>query len=351
MPLLARSIESPLVVSIRPGAVQQLPALLADGRISAGGRVAIVVGKGLGDEIAEQLRPQLERADFFPVGSCSVDGARALADTLRESFYDAVVGIGGGRTIDVAKYAASLVGLPMVSVATSLANDGLSSPVASLEHGGHKGSFGVHIPLAVVVDLDYVRRSDTTLIRAGVGDAVSNLSALADWWLAHRVTGEDVDGLAAAFARSGAEAVLHHTAPLVSAEFLHTLAEALVLSGLAMAVAGTSRPCSGACHEISHAIDALYPGTARHGEQVAVGALFASFLRDDYVLAPLDACLRRYGVPRLPADLGLTNEQFTEAVTTAPTTRPDRYTVLEDLALDAHHVRKRVDEFVETFSH
>ena len=48
-----------------------------------------------------------------------------------------------------------------------------------------------------------------------------------------------------------------------------------------MAAAGSSRPCSGACHEISHAIDALYPGKAAHGEQVAVGALFASFLRED----------------------------------------------------------------------
>lgn len=350
MPLLARMVESPLSIDIRAGAVGRLAELLADGRISSGGRVAIAVGAGLGEEIAKTVRPQLDNADIFHLDGSTVDYAREFADKLRGSFYDAVVGIGGGRTIDVAKYAASLVGLPMVSVATSLANDGLASPVASLEHGGHKGSFGVHIPLAVVVDLDYVRRSDTALVRAGVGDAVSNLSALADWWLAHRVTGEDIDGLAAAFARSGAEAVVHHTAPLVSAEFLHTLAEALVLSGLAMAVAGTSRPCSGACHEISHAIDSLYPGTAKHGEQVAVGALFASYLRDDDFLAPMDECLRRHGVPRVPADLGLTTEQFCAAVAAAPGTRPGRHTVLEDMNLDGDQIRKRVDAFVEAFS-
>jgi glycerol-1-phosphate dehydrogenase [NAD(P)+] len=40
---------------------------------------------------------------------------------------------------------------------------------------------------------------------------------------------------------------------------------------MAMAVAGTSRPCSGACHEISHAIDELHPGRATHGQQVGVG--------------------------------------------------------------------------------
>lgn len=350
MPLLARSVESPLAIHISSGAVGKLADLLADGRISSGGRVAIVVGAGLGDEIAEAVQPRLSHAEVLHVQECSVDAARALADKLRSSFYDAVVGIGGGKTIDMAKYAASLVGLPMVAVATSLANDGLASPVASLEHEGHKGSFGVHIPIAVVVDLDYVRRSDVPGIRAGIGDAVSNLSALADWWLASQTKDEPFDGLAAAFARSGAESVLYHTAPIVSDAFLHTLAEALVLSGLAMAVAGTSRPCSGACHEISHAIDSLYPGTAKHGEQVAVGALFASYLRDDDFLAPMDECLRRHGVPRVPADLGLTTEQFCAAVAAAPGTRPGRHTVLEDMNLDADQIRKRVDAFVEAFS-
>ena len=83
-------------------------------------------------------------------------------------FYDAVVGIGGGRTLDVAKYAASLSGLPMVAVATSLAHDGIASPVASLEdEAGRKGSYGVQMPIAVVVDLDYVRRSEPAMRRSG----------------------------------------------------------------------------------------------------------------------------------------------------------------------------------------
>lgn len=349
MPLLARTVESPLAVTIRSGAVGQLDELLADGRISGGGRVAVVVGAGLGDEIAEHIRPRLADAEILRSDGGTVDGARDLADQLRGSFFDAIVGIGGGKTIDMAKYAASLIGLPMVAVATSLANDGLASPVASLEHGGHKGSFGVHIPIAVVVDLDYVRRSEDAGIRAGIGDAVSNVSALADWQLASQVRNEPMDGLAAAFARSGAESVMYNTQPIDSESFLQTLAEALVLSGMAMAVAGTSRPCSGACHEISHAIDLLYPGTAKHGEQVAAGALFASFLRGDAFVGALDACLRRYRVPRLPADLGLTSEQFATAVVKAPSTRPDRHTVLEQLQLDEEEVRKRVDEYVETF--
>ena len=210
----------------------------------------------------------------------------------------------------MAKYAASQAGLPMVSVATNLAHDGIASPVASLEdEEGRKGSFGVHIPIAVVVDLDYVRRSPEEQVRSGIGDALSNLSALADWEVAAEDRGEPIDGLAATFARSGAESLVRSTDDLGSDSFQRTLAEALVLSGLAMAVAGSSRPCSGACHEISHAIDALYPDRASHGEQVAVGALFASFLREDGLFELLDGALRRHGVARLPKDLGLSDER------------------------------------------
>jgi glycerol-1-phosphate dehydrogenase [NAD(P)+] len=349
MPLLARMVACPLAVTVRSGAVAALPALLSDGRISAHGHVAVVVGPGQGEEIVAVVGPALENADIYTVEGGTLSAALELTDALRPGSYDAVVGIGGGRTLDVAKYAASLTGLPMVAVATNLAHDGIASPVASLEYDGRKGSYGVHIPIGVVVDLDYVRRCPPEQLRSGMGDALSNLNALADWELAARERGEAMDGLAAAFARSGAESLLHRTDDLGSDAFLTTLAEALVLSGLAMAVAGSSRPCSGACHEISHAIDALYPDQATHGEQVAVGALFASFLRDDELHHALDATFRRYAVPRLPSDLSLTDEQFAVAVARAPSTRPDRYTILEHLALGEEEIRDRVNSFVAAF--
>jgi glycerol-1-phosphate dehydrogenase [NAD(P)+] len=351
MPLLARMVACPLNVDVRKGAVRDLGALLADQRISAHGHVAVVVGPGQGGEIAEVLRTHLANAEVFhPDGDVDgLEAAHQLTEALRSGWYDAVVGIGGGRTLDIAKYAASLMGLPMVSVATSLAHDGLASPVASLEHRGRKGSYGVHIPIAVVVDLDYVRSCPPEQLRSGLGDALSNLNALADWELASRERGERMDGLATALSRTGAEALLHATDELNSDAHLTVLAEALVLGGISMAIAGSSRPCSGACHEIAHAIDELYPGAGMHGEEVAVGAMFASFLRDAPYLPQLDACLRRYAVPRLPGDLGLDAAQFARAVLEAPTTRPDRYTILEHLELDEREARERVDEFVAAF--
>jgi glycerol-1-phosphate dehydrogenase [NAD(P)+] len=309
--------------------------------------VAVVVGPGLGEEIAELLRPQLANAELWTVESSGVDAASELARRLRQGFYDAIVGIGGGRTLDMAKYAASLSGLPMVAVATSLAHDGIASPVASLEEGGRKGSFGVQMPIAVVVDLDYVRRSEPAMRRSGVGDAISNLSAIADWRLAGAERGEPVDGVAVTFARTAATSVLLREDGIEDDDFLIALAEGLVLSGLAMATAGSSRPCSGSDHEILHAIDHLFPGTAQHGELAGAASLFTSFLRgNEAMVRAIDACLSRHGLPRTPEDLGLTREQFAEAVQYAPMTRPDRYTILEHLALDEAGVRAHVDAFL-----
>jgi glycerol-1-phosphate dehydrogenase [NAD(P)+] len=117
-----------------------------------------------------------------------------------------------------------------------------------------------------------------------------------------------------------------------------------------MAAAGSSRPCSGACHEISHAIDALYPDRATHGEQVAVGALFASFLREDGLVDEIEPAYSRLGIARLPGDLGLTDDEFAAAVAEAPSTRPDRYTILEHLALEEDVIRERVGSFVGAFA-
>ena len=350
MPLLSRMVGAPMAVDIRPGAVASLAPLLADRRISSGGHVAVAVGTGVGQQIASALRPNLENAEIHVVEGGSLEAAVVLAHALREGFYDALVGIGGGGTLDVAKHAASALGIPMVAVATNLAHDGIASPVSSLEHHGHKGSFGVQMPVAVVVDLDYVRRSDVGMRRSGVGDVVSNVSAIDDWRLAERERGEEVDGVAVTFARTAAMAIVHREDGVDDEPFLVALAEALVLSGLAMATAGSSRPCSGGDHEIVHAIDHLFPGTASHGELAGAASLFMSFLRNDRATSEvLDACLARHGLPRTPRELGLSAEQFADAVLYAPRTRPGRYTLLEHLALGPEEVGRRVGAYVDAF--
>ena len=352
MPVLTRLIPSPVVVDISAGALDDLAGVLADQRISASGKLAIAISGGSGARLRQRLAPALPGAEWYEVGGGTLDDAIKLADAMKKGHYDAVVGLGGGKIIDCAKFAAARIGKPLVAVATNLSHDGLCSPVATLDNDAGRGSYGVPNPIAVVIDLDIIREAPVRFVRSGIGDAISNISAVADWELSHRETGEDIDGLAAAMARQAGEAVLRHPGSVGDDNFLQVLAEGLVLTGISMSVAGDSRPASGACHEINHAFDLLFPKrAASHGEQCGLGAAFATHLRGDRETAGLMVeVLQRHGRADAPGDIGLTDDEFVQAVEFAPKTRPGRYTILEHLDLTTDQIRDAYADYAETIS-
>lgn len=352
MPVLTRLIPSPVVVDIRRGALDDLAGVLADQRISHSGKLAVAISGGSGAVLRKRLEPALPGADWYEVGGGTLDDAIKLADAMKSSHYDAVVGLGGGKIIDCAKFAAARIGLPLVAVATNLSHDGLCSPVATLDNDAGRGSYGVPNPIAVVIDLDVIREAPVRFVRSGIGDALSNISAVADWELAHRVKGEQIDGLAAAMARQAGEAVLRHPGGVGDDAFLQVLAEGLVLTGISMSIAGDSRPASGACHEINHAFDLLYPKrAASHGEQCGLGAAFAMYLRGAHEeSAYMAQVLRRHGLPVLPGEIGFTAEEFVKVVEFAPQTRPGRYTILEHLDLPTDQIRDAYADYAKTIS-
>ncbi|MDT3400217.1 iron-containing alcohol dehydrogenase family protein [Streptomyces sp. B1866] len=350
MPVLTRLIPSPVVVVIGAGALDGLAGLLADQRVSSSGKLAIAISGGSGLRLRDRFAAELPGADWYPVEGGTLDTAVRLADAMRGKRYEAVVGLGGGKIIDVTKYAAARVGLPMVAVATNLSHDGICSPVSTLDNDNGRGSYGVPSPIALVIDLDVIREAPIRYVRSGIGDAVSNLSAVADWELSHHKTGEPIDGLAAAMARTAGESVLRHPGGCGDDDFLTVLSEGLVLTGIAMSISGDSRPASGACHEICHAFDLLYPRrAAAHGEQVGLGAAFAIHLRGAYDACALMAeVLRRHGLPVLAHEIGFSEEEFVRAVQFAPQTRPGRYTILEHLALPTDAIRDAYADYAKT---
>lgn len=352
MPLLTRLIPSPVVVDIRAGALDDLACVLADQRISHSGKLAVAISAGSGTVLRDRLAAALPGASWYEVGGGALDDAVRLADAMKQGHYDAVVGLGGGKIIDCAKFAAARVGLPLVAVATNLAHDGLCSPVATLDNDAGSGSYGVPNPIGVVIDLDVIRRAPVRFVRSGIGDAISNISAVADWELAHRETGEKIDGLAAAMARQAGEAVLRHPGGITDDGFLQVLAEGLVLTGISMSIAGDSRPASGACHEVNHAFSFLHPRrAASHGEQVGLGAAFAMYLRgaeEDAV--HMAHVLRHHGLPVLPEEIGFSVDEFVQVVAFAPRTRPGRYTILEHLDLSTHQIKDAYADYAKAIS-
>jgi glycerol-1-phosphate dehydrogenase [NAD(P)+] len=237
----------------------------------------------------------------------------------------------------------------VIVVPTQLTADGIASPVSVIRvqdgtlHSGHG-----RLPIAVAVDLDVIAAAPPERTRAGLGDLLANRTALVDWRLAAAAGKAEVDDFAALLAQSAADLV--HASELSGlaagrpdAAFLHRLLRGLVLSGLAMEIAGSSRPCSGAEHLISHALDALRPGTAQHGEQVAFGALVATCLQGGDWVALRDLMVAA-GMSGAASGLGLSAEELIEVVRAAPSMRPERHTVLSEPACTAEVVADAVGE-------
>ena len=288
-----------------------------------------MIGRSLLIDLGAQLACR-----SLDVASAHLDEVAAVQAAVASGECNAVVGVGGGQTLDVAKYAAFGAQLPFVAVPTQASHDGLSSPVAVLKGPGEAGSesYGARPPTALVVPLSAIRAAPRRTLVGGIADLAVNMLAIADWQWAARFHGDPFDDYAALLARSAAELLvarrdLYTPETAFDDEDVEILVHGLVLSGLAMTLAGSSRPCSGAEHLWSHAVDRLKVGRGLHGEQVAVGAVLAARFYDESHERVL-ALLRAVGAPMKPEDIGISREEALEAVRLVPEVRPGRHSRL-----------------------
>lgn len=243
-----------------------------------------------------------------------------------------IIGIGGGRVLDLAKFLSHRTQRPFVAVPTALSNDGLSSPVAVIRLSSHKESIGTHPPVGIVVDIDIIKTESYKTFLSGVGDLISNISALEDWKLSNEINGEPIDRFSEILAINAAERFISHI--LRQDDNFHDdrtitlLAEGLVQSGISMSFAGSSRPCSGAEHLISHALDRILQRPHPHGIQVGLASLFTLALRR-FDFQEILSIYRKLKFPLQPRQLLISKEKFMNAVKIAPTTRRGRFTILD----------------------
>lgn len=281
-------------------------------------------------------------------GGADQQWAIELGSRARRAGADAVVAVGGGRCLDIAKLAAARAGLPSIVVPTQLSHDGICSPVAVVpDVAGRPESVGAIAPRGVFISMATLAMAPAAALRAGIGDLLANPLALRDWALAARHGLEETDQRAWDLSVKSYRAIepdLDKTPGELAADrtFLRRLADALVLSGLAMICSGTSRPASGGEHEISHAIDELYGGRAMHGEQVAFGCIVSVALYGEDTGA-FRKRLAGLGLPEHPRALGFTEDDMVRLLLHAPETRPGRFTVVEDANLDEDGARSLVN--------
>ena len=341
-------MELPRKILIGEGIVSEVGPLVKSLDASAT-RVVVITGAVVKARAGKECNASLEKvalkSSWHEVSDASMNTVDRLHDKIRNSLHDFVIGFGGGRSVDVAKMAAFKLGKPFLSVPTSASHDGMSSPFVSVRGMDKPHSIMASTPIGVAADTQLMSQAPPRLVSAGCGDLVAKITAVKDWELARDEKGEYFGSYAANLAYMSAKIILDESEKLMRKNqfSIRTIVEALISAGVAACIAGSSRPCSGAEHLFSHAVEYIAgPGYGLHGERVGIGTIMMAKLHGlDW--ERVAKTLENVGAPTTAKQIKLTDDQVVAALTTAQSLRPDRYTILSKIKLDkksAHELAK-----------
>ena len=246
-----------------------------------------------------------------------------IEQNVGKSKSELIVGVGGGRSVDIAKIIGFNLDLPFVSIPTSASHDGIASPFVSIK-GNKPHSVVATAPLGVFVDVDIIKKAPKKLLASGCGDLIAKITAVRDWQLGRDKTGEYYGRYSADLALMSAKILMEHSSRFSKKGLdVREVVEALISAGVASCIAGSSRPCSGAEHLFSHAVDKLEPGIGLHGEKCGIGAIMIAKLQgQDW--RKIVKTLKSVGAPTTAKEIGLKSEVLAKALTIAQSLRPER---------------------------
>ncbi|MFT3971377.1 MAG: sn-glycerol-1-phosphate dehydrogenase [Micropruina sp.] len=298
-------------VLAEPGAIARIGEVY---RATFPGRTALVVGdertmQVAGDAVVEALRADgVNLADpyVFP-GAPELYARYENCELLREVLRDqdvVAVAVGAGTLNDLVKRASGELGRPYLVVATAASMDGYTAFGSSIAVGGYKQTLDCPAPAACLSDWTVLAAAPAVMTASGYGDLLGKVTAGADWIVADALGVEAVDPAVWELVQGPLRASLARPEALAAGDLAATgeLAEGLIMSGLAMQAAASSRPASGAEHLFSHlwemeghGVD-ITPRRLSHGFKVAVGsvavaALYERLLERDLSALDVDAAV------------------------------------------------------------
>ncbi len=345
----ARSMLFPRNVLAGHGVLDSIPDVCRDFGLRGTG--VIVTGnltkRLAADKVSDVMNDAGFDIQFSIVGEASYANIERVEKVCKESDAGFLMAVGGGSKIDLCKMAAKDMGLAFLSVPTSAAHDGIASGRASIRNENGSKSLEAKVPLGVVADTGVIVKAPYRLLAAGCADVISNTTALMDWEFAKRMRNEEFSRSAYALASYTSETIIEN-ADLIKPnmeESVWIAIRPIIISGISMSVAGSSRPTSGSEHMFSHALDLIAPGNALHGEQCGVGAIMMMYLHGGDWNRIRNA-LRRIGAPVNARELGVNEEQVIEALLSAHQIRKDRFTILGHSGL-TRRAAERIAEITE----
>src|SRR6478672_10941946 len=260
-----------------------------------------------------------------------------------------IVGIGGGRCIDIGKMTANNLKKPFVSIPTSASHDGISSPFVSLRGGKKPYSIKVETPIGIVADLEIISNAPYRLIASGCGDLIAKITAIKDWELARDDVNEYFGEYAANLSYISAKMILDISNNIteykkIDKKITRTIVEGLISSGVAAGIAGSSRPCSGSEHLFSHALEYITSSKCGlHGERVGIGTIIMAKLHNlDW--KDIKRSLEIIGAPTTAKEIKADKDELIDAFFLAGKIRPERYTILNKVKLDRNQIKNVIEE-------
>ncbi len=336
----AKWMQLPRSVVAGEEALSQLPELVRCLKLK--GSCLMLTGRktaGVAGRRAAQLLGRERSVELMEVKEASFSSVERALELAKSFGAEFLVAVGGGRVIDVAKLTAKFLGVEFISVPTAASHDGIASSRASIRRQGSLVSEEAVAPLGVLADIDIIASAPFRLTASGCGDVLAKLTATRDWELAHRVVGEEISEYSIALSRMSAKIVLRSSSKMGTREGVRRLVKALISCGVAMSIAGSSRPGSGSEHKFSHALDVIAQEPALHGEQCGVGAIMMMYLHGGDWRSLRDA-LAEIGAPTCAEELGVSRREVVEALFRAREIRPHRYTILEHVNLSRDKAEK-----------
>ena len=331
---------------IMPSHTMELPRLIVVGEKNIGKignflkslnnakKVSLISGSNVKKIVQKKIDESLASSNIKKSWYLSkINDAKSIKEiekNIRKNKTNLLIGVGGGRSVDIAKMIAFNLGKPFVSIPTSASHDGIASPFVSVK-GEKPHSMVATAPLGVFVDVDVIKRAPKKLLASGCGDLIAKITAVRDWQLGNSKTGEYYGRYSAHLALMSAKILIENSSRFAKkGPDVREIVEALISAGVASCIAGSSRPCSGAEHLFSHAVDKLEPGVGLHGEKCGIGAIMIAKLQgQDW--KNIVKTLKAVGAPTTAKEIGLKSNILAKALTIAQSLRPERYTILNQV--------------------
>jgi glycerol-1-phosphate dehydrogenase [NAD(P)+] len=305
-------------------------------RLNLKGTALIISGKKSYEVAGKQVKKSLEQAKInthkIIAKTTTTENMTIIEKQIANLKPQILFAIGGGTIIDTTKINSYKKNIPFISIPTTISHDGIASPIASIKETNRPNSIMTQAPLAIIADTNIISQAPWKSVISGCGDTIAKFTSVKDWNLAHTEKGEYYGEYAASLAQMSAKLITKNATQIQpkNTNGLHILLEALISCGVSMSIAGSSKPCSGAEHLFSHAIDIINPNHAMHGEQVGVGSILTAFLHETNWEQIRDT-LKQIGAPTTAKELGVKDEEVIKALEIASTIRPERYTILHKL--------------------